>query len=95
MLKYPGQPLLRLKQSHNPYNLLVNFVEKGMNCVVSGFFMVKSVSMICCFSVCSIIFSLMWLTFVLNRFLPALYFLFFLLQVARARHHNLAMLRSH
>ncbi|KAI6679821.1 hypothetical protein NL676_033702, partial [Syzygium grande] len=29
VLKYPGQPLLRLKQSHNPYNLLVNFVEKG------------------------------------------------------------------
>ncbi|KAL6211625.1 hypothetical protein ACLB2K_016848 [Fragaria x ananassa] len=25
VLKYPGQPLLRLKQSHNPHNLLLNF----------------------------------------------------------------------
>ncbi|KAK7395386.1 hypothetical protein VNO78_15942 [Psophocarpus tetragonolobus] len=25
VLKYPGQPLLRLKQSHNPHNLLVKF----------------------------------------------------------------------
>uniref|UniRef100_A0A2N9FHP3 Uncharacterized protein n=1 Tax=Fagus sylvatica TaxID=28930 RepID=A0A2N9FHP3_FAGSY len=28
-LIYPGQPLLRLKQSHNPHNLLVNFNEEG------------------------------------------------------------------
>ncbi|XP_050268142.1 endoribonuclease Dicer homolog 3a isoform X1 [Quercus robur] len=28
-LMYPGQPLVRLKQSHNPHNLLVNFDEEG------------------------------------------------------------------
>ncbi|XP_059458543.1 endoribonuclease Dicer homolog 3 [Corylus avellana] len=28
-LIYPGQPLLRLKQSHNPHNLLVNFDDEG------------------------------------------------------------------
>lgn len=27
---YPGQPLLQLKQSHNPHNLLVNFEEEGL-----------------------------------------------------------------
>ncbi|KAJ7958428.1 Endoribonuclease dicer-like protein [Quillaja saponaria] len=27
VLRHPGQPLLRLKQSHNPHNLLVNFNE--------------------------------------------------------------------
>nr|AUH15439.1 dicer-like 3 protein [Dimocarpus longan] len=29
VLKHPGQPLLRLKQSHNPHNLLVNFHDEG------------------------------------------------------------------
>ncbi|XP_044463559.1 endoribonuclease Dicer homolog 3-like [Mangifera indica] len=29
VLKHPGQPLLRLKQSHNAHNLLVNFNEEG------------------------------------------------------------------
>ncbi|KAL5783548.1 hypothetical protein ACOSP7_008577 [Xanthoceras sorbifolium] len=29
VLKHPGQPLLRLKQSHNPHNLLVNFNDEG------------------------------------------------------------------
>ncbi|XP_062101177.1 endoribonuclease Dicer homolog 3 [Humulus lupulus] len=29
VLKYPNQPLLRLKQSHNPHNLLVNFSDEG------------------------------------------------------------------
>ncbi|CAL8995994.1 unnamed protein product [Prunus brigantina] len=29
VLQYPGQPLLRLKQSHNPHNLLVNFSGEG------------------------------------------------------------------
>lgn len=29
MLIHPGQPLLRLKQSHNPHNLLVNFNDGG------------------------------------------------------------------
>ncbi|KAM6559383.1 hypothetical protein CsatA_028622 [Cannabis sativa] len=28
-LMYPNQPLLRLKQSHNPHNLLVNFSDEG------------------------------------------------------------------
>ncbi|XP_018503569.2 endoribonuclease Dicer homolog 3a isoform X1 [Pyrus x bretschneideri] len=31
VLLYPGQPLLRLKQSHNPHNLLVNFNGEGGN----------------------------------------------------------------
>ncbi|KAG6677776.1 endoribonuclease Dicer homolog 3a isoform X1 [Carya illinoinensis] len=30
-LMYPGQPLLQLKQSHNPHNLLVNFGDEGTN----------------------------------------------------------------
>ncbi|KAM5566198.1 endoribonuclease Dicer [Rosa sericea] len=29
LLMYPGQPLLRLKQNHNPHNLLVNFNGEG------------------------------------------------------------------
>ncbi|XP_009363041.2 endoribonuclease Dicer homolog 3a-like isoform X1 [Pyrus x bretschneideri] len=29
VLRYPGQPLLQLKQSHNPHNLLVNFNGEG------------------------------------------------------------------
>lgn len=29
VLKHPGQPLLRLKQSHNAHNLLVNFNDEG------------------------------------------------------------------
>ncbi|KAK2645038.1 hypothetical protein Ddye_020233 [Dipteronia dyeriana] len=29
VLKHPEQPLLRLKQSHNPHNLLVNFNDEG------------------------------------------------------------------
>ncbi|KAG6599127.1 Endoribonuclease Dicer-like 3a, partial [Cucurbita argyrosperma subsp. sororia] len=29
-LSYPQQPLLRLKQSHNPHNLLVNFKDEGV-----------------------------------------------------------------
>ncbi|XP_050366617.1 endoribonuclease Dicer homolog 3a-like [Argentina anserina] len=29
LLMYPGQPLLRLKQNHNPHNLLVNFIGGG------------------------------------------------------------------
>ncbi|XP_054779849.1 endoribonuclease Dicer homolog 3b-like [Prosopis cineraria] len=33
MLMYPGQPLLRLKQSHNPHNLLVNFRSEGVSSV--------------------------------------------------------------
>ncbi|XP_022132011.1 endoribonuclease Dicer homolog 3a isoform X2 [Momordica charantia] len=28
-LRYPQQPMLRLKQSHNPHNLLVNFNDEG------------------------------------------------------------------
>ncbi|XP_028797129.1 endoribonuclease Dicer homolog 3a-like [Neltuma alba] len=31
VLMYPGQPLLRLKQSHNPHNLLVNFRREGVS----------------------------------------------------------------
>jgi hypothetical protein len=27
---HPGQPLLRLKQSHNPHNHLVNFNDEGL-----------------------------------------------------------------
>lgn len=27
---YPGQPLVRLKQNHNPHNLLVNFNGEGL-----------------------------------------------------------------
>ncbi|KAI9112330.1 hypothetical protein K1719_016853 [Acacia pycnantha] len=30
VLMYPGQPLLRLKQSHNPHNLLVDFRSEGI-----------------------------------------------------------------
>lgn len=29
LLMYPGQPLVRLKQNHNPHNLLVNFNGEG------------------------------------------------------------------
>lgn len=29
-LIYPGQPLLRLKQSHNAHNLLVDFNDEGL-----------------------------------------------------------------
>ncbi|KAJ0091009.1 hypothetical protein Patl1_13738 [Pistacia atlantica] len=29
VLKHPGQPMLRLKQSHNAHNLLVNFNDEG------------------------------------------------------------------
>ncbi|GLT85624.1 hypothetical protein SLE2022_038100 [Rubroshorea leprosula] len=29
VLRYPGQPLLLLKQSHNPHNLLVSFCDEG------------------------------------------------------------------
>ena len=29
VLRYPSQPLLRLKQSHNAHNLLVDFKEEG------------------------------------------------------------------
>ncbi|CAN0863618.1 Endoribonuclease Dicer homolog 3a [Linum grandiflorum] len=28
-LKHPRQPMLRLKQSHNPHNLLVDFIDEG------------------------------------------------------------------
>lgn len=31
VLKHPGQPLLLLKQSHNPHNLLVNFNDEGLS----------------------------------------------------------------
>ncbi|XP_057957753.1 endoribonuclease Dicer homolog 3a [Malania oleifera] len=33
VLMYPGQPLLLLKQSHNPHNLLVNFNGEGVSSV--------------------------------------------------------------
>lgn len=32
VLVYPGQPLLLLKQSHNAYNLLVDFQKEGISC---------------------------------------------------------------
>nr|XP_019070569.1 endoribonuclease Dicer homolog 3a isoform X1 [Solanum lycopersicum] len=32
VLVYPGQPLLLLKQSHNAYNLLVDFKKEGISC---------------------------------------------------------------
>ncbi|GMJ15749.1 dicer-like 3, DICER-LIKE 3 [Hibiscus trionum] len=31
VLKHPGQPLLLLKQSHNPHNLLVDFTDEGFS----------------------------------------------------------------
>ncbi|XP_007012461.2 PREDICTED: endoribonuclease Dicer homolog 3 [Theobroma cacao] len=35
VLKHPGQPLLLLKQSHNPHNLLVNFNDEGVSAKAS------------------------------------------------------------
>ncbi|XVE97781.1 hypothetical protein REPUB_Repub03eG0048300 [Reevesia pubescens] len=35
VLKHPGQPLLLLKQSHNPHNLLVNFNDEGFSAKAS------------------------------------------------------------
>ncbi|XVE70817.1 hypothetical protein DITRI_Ditri10aG0101000 [Diplodiscus trichospermus] len=35
VLKYPEQPLLLLKQSHNPHNLLVNFNDEGLSAKAS------------------------------------------------------------
>ncbi|XVF48783.1 hypothetical protein PTKIN_Ptkin03bG0216400 [Pterospermum kingtungense] len=35
VLKHPGQPLLLLKQSHNPHNLLVNFNDEGLSAKAS------------------------------------------------------------
>ncbi|KAB2077248.1 hypothetical protein ES319_A06G088000v1 [Gossypium barbadense] len=35
VLKHPGQPLMLLKQSHNPHNLLVNFNDEGVSAKAS------------------------------------------------------------
>ena len=38
-MRHPGQPLLRLKQSHNPHNLLLNFHEEGQLIVMEVYLM--------------------------------------------------------
>lgn len=46
-LIYPGQPLLRLKQSHNPHNLLVNFGDEGLLICMLEFVTYTAFSYIC------------------------------------------------